>query len=323
MSQHPNARLTPRGRRLLCERVGGGMRVADAARMAGVSRQTAHKWLARARRGEPMADRGCRPRRLARLTPPEAEGRVVRARSELILAPLALAAETGVPARTCARIVARRGLPRLADVDRVTGEQRRRGPVTPVRYERERPGELVHVDVKRVARIPDGGGWRARGRGAPTPHGAGRSRLHVAVDDHGRVAYAELLPDEGKGTARGLTARAPEFFSALGVAAERVMTDNGPACRSREFNGLLASRGVKHKYTRPFSPWQNGKVERMNRTLAQEWQYARAWESEESRAEAPDSFIEHYNWDRPHSACGGLPPMSRIVGVNNVLAHNN
>ena len=323
MSQHPNARLTPRGRRLLCERVGGGMRVADAARMAGVSRQTAHKWLARARRGEPMADRGCRPRRLARLTPPEAEGRVVRARSELMLAPLALAAETGVPARTRARIVARRGLPRLADVDRVTGEQRRRGPVTPMRYERERPGELVHVDVKRVARVPDGGGWRARGRGAPTPHGAGRSRLHVAVDDHGRVAYAELLPDEGKGTARGLTARALEFFSALGVAVERVMADNGPACRSREFNGLLASRGIMRKYTRPFSPWQNGKVERMNRTLAQEWRYARAWESEESRAEAPDSFIEHYNWDRPHSACGGLPPMSRIVGVNNVLAHNS
>ncbi len=323
MSQHPNARLTPRGRRLLCERVGGGMRVADAARMAGVSRQTAHKWLARARRGEPMADRGCRPRRLARLTPPEAEGRVVRARSELMLAPLALAAETGVPARTCARIVARRGLPRLADVDRVTGERRRRGPVTPVRYERERPGELVHVDVKRVARIPDGGGWRARGRGASTPRGAGRSCLHVAVDDHSRVAYAELLPDERKGTTRGFMARALEFFSALGVAVERVMTDNGPAYRSREFNGLLASRGIKHRYTRPFSPWQNGKVERMNRTLAQEWQYARAWESEESRAEALDSFIEHYNWDRPHSACGGLPPMSRIVGVNNVLAHNN
>ena len=322
MSQHPNARLTPRGRRLLCERVGGGMRVADAARMAGVSRQTAHKWLARARRGEPMADRGCRPRRLARLTPPEAEGLVVRARSELMLAPLALAAETGVPARTCARIVARRGLPRLADVDRVTGEQRRRGPVTPVRYERERPGELVHVDVKKVARIPDGGGWRARGRGASTPHGAGRSCLHVAVDDHSRVAYAELLPDERKGTTRGFMTRALEFFSALGVAVERVMTDNGPAYRSREFNGLLASRGIKHKYTRPFSPWQNGKVERMNRTLAQEWQYARAWESEESRAEALDSFIEHYNWDRPHSACGGLPPMSRIVGVNNVLAHN-
>ena len=126
MSQHPNARLTPRGRALICERVGGGMRVSDAAAMAGVSRQTAHKWLARARRGEPMADRSCRPRRLA----------------GLLLAPLALAAETGVPARACARVVARRGLPRLDDVDRVTGGLRSRGPVTRVRYERERPGEL-------------------------------------------------------------------------------------------------------------------------------------------------------------------------------------
>ena len=142
MSQHPNARLTPRGRVLICERVGGGMRVSDAAAMAGVSRQTAHKWLARARRGEPMADRGCRPRRLARLTPAEVEARVADARTRPLLAPLALAAETGVPARTCARIVARRGLPRLDDVDRVTGELRSRGPVTRVRYERERPGEL-------------------------------------------------------------------------------------------------------------------------------------------------------------------------------------
>ena len=323
MSQHPNARLTPRGRELLCERVGGGMRVADAAAMAGVSRQTAHKWLARARRGEPMSDRGCRPARLARLTPPEAEERVARARSEQLLGPLALAAETGVPARTCARIVARRGLPRLADVDRVTGEIRSRGPVTPVRYERERPGELVHVDVKKVARIPDGGGWRANGRGRGSARGAGMSCLHVAVDDNSRVAYAELLPDERRATACAFMARAVAFFEGLGVEVERVMTDNGPAYRSGDFNALLEGRGIKHKYTRPFSPWQNGKVERMNRTLAQEWQYARAWESEESRAEALDSFIEHYNWDRPHSACGGLPPMSRIVGVNNVLAHNS
>ena len=108
----------------------------------------------------------------------------------------------------------------------------------------------------------------------------------------------------------------------LGVAAGRVMTGDGPAYRSGEFNVMLEARGIGHKYTRPFSPWQNGKVERMNRTLAREWQYARAWESEDARAEALASFIERYNWDRPHSACGGLPPMSRIVGVNNVLAHN-
>ena len=232
-------------------------------------------------------------------------------------------AETGVPARTCARIVARRGLPRLDDIDRVTGEPRARGPVTRVRYERERPGELIHVDVKKVPRIPEGGGHRALGRGCGSRRGAGTSCLHVAVDDNSRVAYAEQLPDERKGTACAFMERALAFYEGLGVTVERVMTDNGPAYRSGEFNALLEARGIGHKYTRPFSPWQNGKVERMNRTLAREWQYARAWEGEDARAEALASFIERYNWDRPHSACGGLPPMSRIVGVNNVLAHNN
>lgn len=323
MSQHPNARLTPRGRETMVSRVLGGERVSDVARHMGVSRQTASKWLARARRGEPMADRPSRPRRIARLTPPEAEARVLEARERLLLAPLALAAETGVPARTCARIVARSGLPRLADVDRVTGEERRRGPVTPVRYERERPGELVHVDVKKVARIPDGGGHRALGRGCGSRRGSGSSCLHVAVDDHSRVAYAELLADERGATCAAFMARCLAFFAGLGVAVGRVMTDNGPGYRSREFNSRLASDGVRHSYTRPYSPWQNGKVERMNRTLAQEWQYARAWDGEAGRASALPAFLEHYNWERPHSACGGLPPMSRIVGVNNVMAHNS
>ena len=145
MPQHPNARLTPRGRETLVSRVEGGESVSSVARQIGVSRQAASKWLARARRGEPMSDRASRPRRAPRLTPPEAERRVLEARESMLLAPLALAAETGVPARTCARIVARAGLPRLSDVDRVTGGVRRRGPATPVRHERERPGELVHV----------------------------------------------------------------------------------------------------------------------------------------------------------------------------------
>ncbi|HJA29557.1 MAG TPA: IS481 family transposase [Candidatus Olsenella pullicola] len=324
MSQHPNARLTPRGRETLVSRVAAGEGVSSVARQMGVSRQTASKWLSRARRGETMSDRSCRPHRLARLTPPDAEARVREARSSMLLAPLALAAATGVPARTCARIVARSGLPRLADVDRVTGEVRRRGPVTPVRYERERPGELVHVDVKRVARIPDGGGWRARGASelAHPDSGAGYACLHVAVDDRSRAAYAELLPDERKGTCSSFMGRCIAFFAGLGVAVEGVMTDNGPGYRSGEFNALLGSEGVRHVYTRPYSPWQNGKVERMNRTLAQEWQYGRAWESEAERAEALPAYIERYNWSRPHSACGGLPPMSRIPGVNNLLAHN-
>lgn len=322
MSQHPNARLTPLGRAELVARVGSGTPVAEAARQMGVSRQTASKWLSRARRGEPMSDRPCRPARLARSTPPADVERVLEARRSMLLAPLALAAVTGVPARTCARIVARSGLPRLADVDRVTGEVRRRGPVTPVRYERERPGELVHVDVEKVARIPDGGGHRALGRGCGSARGAGLSCLHVAVDDFSRVAYAELLADERKETACAFVARAIAFFGGLGVRVERVMTDNGSAYRSAAFAGELASRGIGHRFTRPFSPWQNGKVERMNRTLAQEWQYARAWESEGARSEALAPYLEHYNWERPHSACGGLPPMSRILGVNNVMAHN-
>ena len=171
MSQHPNARLTPLGRAELVARVGSGTPVAEAARQMGVSRQTASKWLSRARRGEPMSDRPCRPARLARSTPPADVERVLEARRSMLLAPLALAAVTGVPARTCARIVARSGLPRLADVDRVTGEARRRGPVTPVRYERERPGELVHVDVKKVARIPDGAATARSAAAAGRPAG--------------------------------------------------------------------------------------------------------------------------------------------------------
>lgn len=213
-------------------------------------------------------------------------------------------------------------MPRLADVDRVTGEVRRRGPVTPVRYERDRPGELIHVDVKKVARIPDGGGHRALGRGCGSPRGSGRSCLHVAVDDHSRVAYAELQPDERKGTCAAFMGRALCFCAGLGLAVERVMTDNGPGYRSGEFNELLEAAGARHICTRPFSPWQNGKVERLNRTIAQEWQYARAWGGEAERADALPAFMEHYNWSRPHSACGCLPPMSRIVGVNNLLARN-
>ena len=326
MSQHPNAKLTPRGRETLVSRIESGLGVAEAARQMGVSRQTAGKWLRRSRSGEGLSDRSSRPRRLARATPPDVEDRVCEARSSMLLAPLGLAAATGVPARTCARIVARSGLPKLADVDRVTGEVRRRGPVTRVRYERESPGELVHVDVKKVARIPDGGGWRALGRGGDPcggRSGAGSSRLHVAVDDFSRVAYAELLPDEKKGTCAAFMGRCLRFFAGMGVRVERVMTDNGPGYRSGELDALLESEGVRHTYTRPYSPWQNGKVERMNRTLAQEWQYGRAWECEADRAEALPAYIERYNWDRPHSACGGLPPMSRIVSVNNLLAHNN
>ncbi len=208
----------------------------------------------------------------------------------------------------------RSGLPRLADVDRVTGEACRRGPATPARYERERPGELVHVDVKKVARMPDGGGWRARGASvlAHPDSGAGYVCLRVAVDDMSRVAYAELLPDERKGTACAFARRCLAFFEGLGVRVERIMTDNGSCYRSREFNGMLESEGVRRKYTRPYSPWQNGKVERMNRTLAQEWQYGRAWASEAGMGRGPA---------RPHRELQLRPSAQRVWGLAAHVAH--
>ena len=297
----------------MVSRIESGEPVGAVAAQMGVSRRTASKWVARARRGEPMSDRGSRPRRLARATPPEAEGRVLEARRSMPPAPPGLSAATGVPARTCARIVARSGLPRLADVDRVTGEARRRGPATRVRYERERPGEPARVDVKKVARMPDGGGHRALGRGCGSRRGAGSPCLHVAVDDRSRVAYAELLLDERKGTCAAFMARTPAFFASLGVAVESVMTDNGPGYRSAELDGMLEARGVKRRYTRPYSPWRNGKVERMVRTLARERRYARPWTPSSSATIG----IGHT------APAGGLPPMSRIVGVNNVMARNS
>ena len=202
MKQHPNARLTPRGRETLVSRIESGLGVAEAARQMGVSRQTASKWLRRSRSGEPMSDRSSRPRRLARSTPREVEDRVCEARSSMLLAPLGLAAATGVPARTCARIVARRGMPGLADVDRVTGEVRRRGPVTPVRHERERPGELVHVDVKKVARIPDGGGHRALGRGCGSARGAGRPACTSPWTTSAASPTRSCSPTRGRAPAR-------------------------------------------------------------------------------------------------------------------------
>ena len=171
-----------------------------------------------------------------------------------------------------------------------------------------------------MARIPEGGGWRAHGRdGCDHRRGTGVECLHVAVDDRSRVAYAEELADARKGTCAGFALRAHAHFASLGIRIREYMTDNGPGYRSEAFAEALASVGASHILTRPYSPWQNGKVERMNQTLAREWAYVRPYATNAERSEALPAFLDHYNYDRPHSACGGLPPMSR---VNNVLARN-
>lgn len=184
------------------------------------------------------------------------------------------------------------------------------------------PGSRSTSTPGRWRAYPGGGGHGALGRGRGSRRGAGTSFPRVAVDDNGRVAHDGRPPDERKGTARALMGRAIASCGGLGVAVGRVAADDGPACRSGGLGAPPGARGMGHGHARPFGPWQKGKAGRMNRTLAQEWQYARARESEGARASALAPFLEHYNRNRPHGACGGLPSMSRITGANNVLAHN-
>ena len=192
-----------------------------------------------------------------------------------------LAAELGLGAATVGRVLARHTMPLLRDLDALTGAPLRRGPVSGVRYERERPGELVHIDVKKLGRIPEGGGWRARGRQErPNRHrGPGFDYVHSAIDDHSRLAYSEIHPDERGVTCAGFVARAAAFFAAHGITRiERVMTDNHLSYRrSLDFAGALADLGARHVLIRPHCPWTNGKVERLNRTLLREWAYSQVF----------------------------------------------
>ena len=306
MSQHLTQN-SPEGARdaRLAHRVRPG--VAEAARQMGVSRQTAGQVAAQEQVRRGLSDRSSRPRRLARATPPDVEDRVCEARSST--SPCSASRpRRACRARTCARIVARSGLPKLADVDRVTGRCRR-GPVTRVRYERESPASSCTSTSRRSPAYPTAEAG-APSAGAETPtEGVPRrsSRLHVAVDDFSRVAYAELLPDEKKGACAAFMGRACGS-SRNGRAGRARDDDNGPATARASSTRCWSRRASATRTRGPYSPWQNGKVERMNRTLAQEWQYGRAWECEADRAEALPAYIERYNWDRPHSACGGLLP---------------
>ena len=230
--------------------------------------------------------------------------------------PAFIAAVTGVPERTVSRILRRAGEPVLAACDPLTGQVIRASKTTAVRYERDRPGELIHLDVKKLGRIPDGGGWRASGRG-PRPRqtrGAGYDYIHAAVDDHSRLAYAEILPDEKGPTAAGFAFRAAAYFATHGIPAiERIITDNALAYRhSTAFRDAVAALGARQKFIRPHCPWQNGKVERFNRTLTHEWAYRQVFTSNTERAAALQPWLEFYNTQRRHTALGGLPPISRL-----------
>jgi transposase InsO family protein len=338
---HRNAPLTPEGRRRLCERVDRGRPICHVAAEAGISRQTLgtwhDRWLAEGEDG--LVDRSSRPHHCPNQTPPEVEARVCQLRRALKVGPVQLSGRLGeegitVPSSTIHRILVRHGISRLRDLD-VDGEDLRE-PVR--RYEYDEPGGLIHVDVKKLGRIPDGGGWRIHGRGSArhrvgetARHARARARrkgggragyvyLHTALDDHSRLSYTEELLDEKGTTAAGFWARAVKFFRRHGIRKiKRVLSDNGACYRSLVFAAALAKTKTRHQRTRPYRPQTNGKVERYHRTLAREWAYQQAWDSNHERTAALPTFLQHYNYARPHTALNGRPPVTRTpIGVTNL-----
>lgn len=220
----------------------------------------------------------------------------------------------GMPASTVGRVLARYRVPRLAECDPLTGMVVRATRRSANRYEHPYPGSLVHIDVKKLGRIPDGGGWRAHGRSEQVRgRGIGYDYVHTAIDDHSRLAYAEIHGDEKGTTCAGFLARAAAFYASHGITVERVISDNARNYRaSRAFRDTATHLGITLKFIRPHCPWTNGKVERLNRTLAREWAYAQVFTSNTERAEALPTWLEHYNLDRPHLGIGGLRPIDRV-----------
>jgi transposase InsO family protein len=310
MNMHKNARLTPSGRALLTDRIETGWRTDAAALAAGVSVRTARKWLKRHRQGAGHADRSSAPRCCPHRTPQARVAEIERLRRERMTGP-AIARTLGMARSTVGAVLRRLGLGRLSSLD----------PKPPVvRYERARPGEMIHLDIKKLGRI-NGVGHRFTGRG-PGTHNLGRGWdfLHVCVDDASRLAYTELLPSERKEDTTAFLQRALDWLGRHGVAVERVMTDNGSAYRSALFAQALRQAGARHVRTRPYTPRTNGKAERFIQTTLREWAYARPYASSDERAEAIKPWTDNYNLNRPHAGIKGLTPWSR---VNNLLGNDS
>jgi transposase InsO family protein len=300
-----------------------GYPISEVAARFQVSWPTVKRWADRYATGETMTDRSSRPHRQPGRTPPPVVRRVLELRWRKRLGPLQLAARTGVAASTVHKILVRNRLNRLNYVDRATGEPIRR-------YEHDHPGSLIHVDVKKLGNIPDGGGWRFVGRQQgnwnrqATP-GKPRSKhrnelmrhafVHTVIDDHSRVAYAEVHDDETALTATAVLVRAVAWYSSRGVVVERVLSDNGSAYKSRLWLTVCDQLGITVKKTRPRRPQTNGKIERFHRTMADGWAYARHYHSETERRQALAGWLHEYNHHRPHSAIGAKPPISRLTNV--------
>jgi transposase InsO family protein len=233
-----------------------------------------------------------------------------------------------MPVSTVGAVLRRSAVPRLCDVDLATRQQLRR-EANAARYEHQAPGDLVHVDIKKLGRIPDGGGWRIHGRAQGSANSRattvmrnrthpvlGYAYLHAALDDHSRLAYVEIHPNEQASTAAAFWSRAHAWFAANGITTKAVLTDNGSCYRSRDFAAALHSTGARHHFTRPYRPQTNGKVERFNRTLLTEWAYNRPYPTDKARTDAVPKWLHMYNHHRTHTAIGGRPPASRVPNLS-------
>jgi transposase InsO family protein len=324
---HANAPLSERGRlrlaRLIVEQ---GWPVARAAERMQVAWPTAKRWAERYRAegAAGMVDRSSRPHHSPRQTPAPVVRRIVHLRWKQRLGPVAIAAAVGCAPSTAHQVLRRCRINRLAHVDRVTGQPVRR-------YEHPHPGELLHVDVKKLGNIPDGGGWRYVGRAQGDRHRAatpgkprnryrnprmGTAFVHTVLDDHSRVAYAEIHDDETAATAAAVLRRAVDWFAARQVTIRRVLSDNGSAYRSHLWRDTCAELGITAKRTRPYRPQTNGKIERFHRTLADGWAFRRLYTGESQRRKALPGWLHEYNHHRPHTAIGGHPPITRLTNLS-------
>ena len=314
MNSHKHARLTPKGRALLVSRVlEGGWTLRSAAEAAGISVRTASKWLGRYREQGPagLVDRSSRPRRSPRaLRQDEVEQLRQLRHRRWPLWRIAREVRRGIA--TVSRCMSKLGLSRLERLE----------PAAPVvRYERAAPGELLHLDTKKLGRI-GGLGHRVTGQRQHRNRGIGWDMVHLAIDDHSRVSYALVKTDECGHSCAQFLRQAVAYYAALQVRIDRVMTDNGTGYRSKAFRAACAELGVRHVRTRPYTPKTNGKAERFVQTSLREWAYAKPYLSSAEREAALPSFLHRYNWHRPHCALDRRPPISRIPAMSNLLELN-
>ena len=313
MDIHKNARLTPRGRERMVTMVLGGQTPKAVSEAVGVCPRTVRKWVERFQ-AEGLAglqDRSSRPDRLRQPTPPATIDRIEALRRQRLTGK-AIAAETGVSPATVSRVLKRLGLNRLSALEPAA---------PPRRYQRERPGELIHIDIKKLGKF-NRIGHRITGdrTGQSNSRGVGWEFVHVCIDDASRIAFSRVMKSERKACAVAFLKAAVAYYASLGITVERVMTDNGSCYRSKAFRNACKRQGLKHIFTRPYTPRTNGKAERFIQTALREWAYARAYDTSRQRAAELPHWIHRYNWHRPHGSIGAVPPITTLgLTGNNLL----